>query len=135
MVTTLQEKAFALCCTGRHDPRTELPTIFFFWGYVKVKMYYPYMVKNLQDSRQRIQAVVQSITRELLQSVWAELENRLDICSANNGTRFENLYVKCIDIFLFCTFRFANITNSLMQFSSFCHSYSPRTFTSVFHHY
>lgn len=48
------------------------------------------MPQHLQDLKQRILEAVQSMNRETLQSMWTELEYRLDVCKVNNGTNFEH---------------------------------------------
>jgi hypothetical protein len=61
---------------------------FFFWGYVKnivyqVNNYYPQRLKA------RIRDVVATVTPNMLQATWNEVEYRLDICRATKGAHIE----------------------------------------------
>ncbi|KAJ4447807.1 hypothetical protein ANN_09815 [Periplaneta americana] len=57
------------------------PLDFFFWGYIK-DIVYKTVVADLEDLRRRIVAACATVTPEMLQNAWQELEYRLDICRA-----------------------------------------------------
>lgn len=64
------------------------PMDFYFWGHVKQYVYSEHIV-NIRHLKQRIQSGVALVTRDILRSVWRELEYRLDLCRANNGAHVE----------------------------------------------
>lgn len=64
------------------------PLDFFFWGYIK-NIVYKTPVVDLDDLRRRIIAACATVTPEMLQNTWQELEYRLDICRATRGAHIE----------------------------------------------
>ena len=64
------------------------PLDFFLWGHVK-NLVYQVKIQNLAHLKNRITDAINSITPDMLGRVWDELEYRLDICRATNGTHVE----------------------------------------------
>ena len=64
------------------------PLDFFLWGYVKDRVY-RVKIKDLTHLMTRITDVINSIRPEMLANVWRELEYRLDVCRATNGSHIE----------------------------------------------
>ena len=53
---------------------------FFLWGYVKNRVYVPPPPTTVDQLQERITAAVKSVTPDMLQRVWAELDYRIDVC-------------------------------------------------------
>jgi hypothetical protein len=68
-----------------------MPCDFFFWGYVKDKVFVPPLPQDLQQLRQQIRDVVDSIDQDLLARVWQELDYRVDVCRVTGGAHIEHL--------------------------------------------
>jgi hypothetical protein len=64
------------------------PLDFFLWGYVKDRVYAT-KVQNLVELKHRITAAVATITREMLEATWREVEFRLDLLRATGGAHIE----------------------------------------------
>jgi len=64
---------------------------FFLWGYIKDRVYVLPMPRDLPQLRQRIVEAVAAIDRQILQSVWQELDYRIDICRVTKGENIEHL--------------------------------------------
>jgi hypothetical protein len=67
------------------------PCDFYLWGFIKNRLYVPLLPADLPELRNRIEAVVATITQETLTKVWEELAYRLDVCRMTNGARIEHL--------------------------------------------
>ena len=66
-------------------------TLFFYvgeGGFVKVPVYWT-QICDLADLQQRIYAVVNNITQQMFRNTWVEVEYRLDISRATNGSHVE----------------------------------------------
>jgi hypothetical protein len=61
-----------------------MPLDFFLWGFVKDRIYAT-KVHDLQDLWAQIVEAVGTITLDMLQRTWAELDYRLDILCAINS--------------------------------------------------
>jgi hypothetical protein len=61
------------------------PLGFFFWGYVKDGVYST-RVPDLPTVRDRIRDVIASVTPDMLDRTWQEIENRLDIIRTTSGS-------------------------------------------------
>ncbi|KAG8268206.1 hypothetical protein J6590_033559, partial [Homalodisca vitripennis] len=62
---------------------------FFVWGYVK-NIVYSQKIRDLAHLKERIyEEAVSSVTRDMLHSVWAEIDHRLDVCRAIGGGHIE----------------------------------------------
>ena len=63
----------------------------FFWSYVKDKVFVPPQPVSILDLKSRITAAVGTITPDLLNRVWQELDYRLDVCHVTKGAHIEDL--------------------------------------------
>jgi hypothetical protein len=64
------------------------PLDLFLWGYVKDRIYAT-KVRDIRDLRARIVEAVGTVTPDMLQRTWAELDYRLDILRATNGAHVQ----------------------------------------------
>jgi len=60
------------------------PCDYFIWGYVKDKVFVPPQPVSIPDLKNRITAAVETITPDLLSTVWQELDYCLDVCRATS---------------------------------------------------
>lgn len=67
------------------------PLDFFCWGYVK-NIVYSENIRDLEHLRQRIVDAFQTITPDMLDRVWKEVDYRLDVCRATNGAHIETYW-------------------------------------------
>jgi hypothetical protein len=68
------------------------PCGFFLWGYVKDKVYVPPVPSSILELRVRIRTATETIAADMLQTVWNELDYRVDVCRITNGAHIEHLY-------------------------------------------
>jgi len=63
-----------VCC--KWPPRSPDLTVcdFFLWGYVKDRVYLPPLPATGDELQERITAAVKSVTPDMLQRVWSELD-------------------------------------------------------------
>ena len=61
---------------------------FFLWGYVKDQVYVPASIPELKV---RIRTAIETITADMLQTVWNELDYRVDVCRITKGAHIEHL--------------------------------------------
>ena len=80
------------------------PSDFFLWGYVKGLVFVPPLPANIEEMKQRITAALETVTKDMLQRVWHELEYRLDVCRVTGGAHFEHLRKSVIEPTNICTF-------------------------------
>ena len=64
------------------------PMDFFLWGYVK-NIVYAEKIRDLVHLRERITAALTTVTPEMIQRTWSEIDYRFDICRATNGAHIE----------------------------------------------
>ena len=64
------------------------PLDFFLWGYVKDRVYATQVAK-INQLRERIENVIATVTPEMLQRTWIELDHRLDILRVTGGAHVE----------------------------------------------
>ena len=64
------------------------PLDFFFWGYVKDKVY-QVKIRDLTHLVERVTSAIESIPQSMISKVWREVEYRLDVCRATNGGHIE----------------------------------------------
>jgi hypothetical protein len=64
------------------------PLLFFLWGYVK-NIVYQVKIHDLQNQKAHIRGAVATVTPNMLQATWNEVEYRLNICHATKGAHFE----------------------------------------------
>ena len=64
------------------------PLDFFLWGYIK-NIVYAEKIRNIQHLQERITSAIETVTRDMIQKTWQEIEFRLDVSRAANGARIE----------------------------------------------
>ena len=67
------------------------PCDFFLWGYVKVLVFVLPLPASIEEMKQRITAALETVTEDMLQPVWHELEYRLNVCRVTGGAHIEHL--------------------------------------------
>jgi len=67
------------------------PCDFFLWGYVKDQVYVPPLPANIPELKVRIKIATETITADTLQTVWNELDYRVDVCRITKGAHIEHL--------------------------------------------
>jgi hypothetical protein len=67
------------------------PCDFFLWDYVKDQVYAPPLPASIPELKVRIRTVIETITVDMLQTVWNELDCRVDVCRITNGAHIEHL--------------------------------------------
>nr|GBN78055.1 Organic cation transporter protein [Araneus ventricosus] len=73
-------------CPARSPDIT--PCDFFFWCFVKDKVYVPPLPRNLEDLRTRIGNAVNLVKPDMLKRGWEEIDYRLDIVRMTLGSHF-----------------------------------------------
>ena len=71
--------------------RSLTPCDYFLWCYVKDKVFVPPQPVSIPNLENRITAVMETITPDLLIRVWQELDYRLDVCRVTKSSRIEHL--------------------------------------------
>ena len=74
-----------------HDHPTFLRVIFFLWGYVKGLVFVLPLPANIVEMKERITAALETVTEDMLQRVWHELEYRLNVCRVTGSAHIEHL--------------------------------------------
>ena len=64
---------------------------FNFWGFVKDVMHVPPLLNNLHEMHQFISEAVNKVDKDILWTVWVELDYRWDSCRAVKGLHTEDL--------------------------------------------
>ena len=67
------------------------PCDFFQWGYVKDQVYVPPLPASIPELKVRITTAIETITADMLQTVWNELDYRDDVCRITKGAHIEHL--------------------------------------------
>jgi len=70
------------------NTKTLLAT-FSFWGHVKDRVYVPPLPSIVDELQERFTAAVKSVTPDMLQRVWSELDYRIDVCRVPRGWHTE----------------------------------------------
>jgi len=73
-----------------HSPDAT-PCDFLIWGYVKDQVYVPPLPASIPELRVRIRTAIETITPDMLQTVWNELDYRVDVCRITKGAYIEQL--------------------------------------------
>jgi len=60
-------------------------------GYVKDQVHVPPLPASIPELKVRIRTAIETITADMLQSVWNELDYRVDVCRITNGAHIEHL--------------------------------------------
>ena len=58
-------------------------SLHFLWGYIK-NIVYAEKIRNIQHLQDRITSAIETVTRDMIQKKWQEIEFRLDISGATN---------------------------------------------------
>jgi hypothetical protein len=61
----------------------------FLWGFVKDKVYFPYLLANIYDLRARFAGAVAEITPDMLRRTWEDIYYMWDICYATSEGHIE----------------------------------------------
>src|SRR5215469_14392144 len=61
----------------------------FLWGYVKDRVYVPPLPATVDELQERITAAVNSVTPNMLQRVWSELDYCIDVCRVTRRGHIE----------------------------------------------
>ena len=64
---------------------------FFLWIYVKDQVYVPPLPASIPELKVRIRTAIETITADMLQTVWNELDYRADVCRITKGAHIEHL--------------------------------------------
>jgi len=67
------------------------PCDFFLWDYVKDQVYVPPLPVSILELKGRIRTAIETITADMLQTVWNELDYRVDVCRITKGAHTEHL--------------------------------------------
>jgi len=67
------------------------PFNFFLWGYVTDQGYVPPLPASIPELKVRIRTAIETITVDMLQTVWNELDYRIDVCRITKGAHIEHL--------------------------------------------
>ena len=67
------------------------PCDFFLWGYVKDRVYVPLLPASIPELKVRIRTAIETITADMLQTVWNKLDYRVDVCRITKGAHIEHL--------------------------------------------
>jgi len=73
-----------------HSPDAT-PCDFFLWGYIKDQVYVRPLPASILELKVRIRTAIETITADMLQTVWNELDYRVDVCRITNGAHTEHL--------------------------------------------
>ena len=68
-----------------------IPCDFFLWGYVKDQVYVPPFLVSIPELNVRIGTAIETITADMLQTVWNELDYRVDVCRITKCAYIEHL--------------------------------------------
>ena len=85
------------------------PLDFYFWGYVKGKVYVPPLPQTIDELKIRFRAAFQTVTIAVLIKVWANMNRRLQQVIRTKGWHIENMR---FESFKCCIERFLLIQNS-----------------------
>ena len=64
------------------------PIDFFLWRYIK-NIVYAEKIRNIQHLQDRITSAIETVTRDMIQKTWQEIEFRLEVFRATNGAHIE----------------------------------------------
>ena len=78
---------------GHLEAQISLHLIFFLWGYIK-NIVYVEMIRNIQHLQERITSVIETVTWDMIQKTWQEVEICLDVSRATNGAHIEMYWGK-----------------------------------------
>jgi len=94
-VTDVLNERFTDAWIGRGGPipwppeaQISLHLIFFLWGYIK-NIVYAEKIRNIQHLQERITSAIETVTRDMIQKTWQEIEFGLNVCRATNGAHIK----------------------------------------------
>ena len=89
--TGLFEMIFGVLTTW--SPRSPDATLCdsFLWGCVKDQVYVPPLPASIPELKVRIRTATETITADMLQTIWNELDYRVDVCRITKGAHIEHL--------------------------------------------
>jgi len=73
---------------GHLEAQISLHLIFFLWGYIK-SIVYAEKIRNIQHMQERITSAIETVTQDMIQKTWQEIEFRLDVSRATNDAHIE----------------------------------------------
>ena len=73
---------------GHLEAQISFHLIFFLCGYIK-NIVYAEKIRNIQHLQERITSAIETVTRDMIQKTWQEIEYRLDVSRATNGGHIE----------------------------------------------
>jgi len=65
--------------------------IFFLRGYVNDQVYVPPLPASIAEMKVRIRTAIETITTDMLHTVWNEPDCRVDVCRITKGAHIEQL--------------------------------------------
>jgi len=68
------------------------PCDFFLWSYVKDQVFVPPLPASIPELKLRIRTAIETITADMLQTVWNELDFSVDVCRITKAAHIEHLY-------------------------------------------
>jgi hypothetical protein len=74
-----------------HRPPYVTACDFFLCGYVKDQVYVPPFPASIPELKVRIRTAIETITADMLQTVWNELDYHVDVCRITKGAHIEHL--------------------------------------------
>ena len=77
-------------CHTQYTPDAT-PCDFFLWDYVKDQVYVTPLPASIPELKVRIGTAIKSITADMLQTVWNELDYRVDVCRITKCSHIEHL--------------------------------------------
>ena len=60
-------------------------------SYVKDQVYVPLLPSSIPELNVRIRTAIETITADVLRTVWNELDCRVDVCRITKGAHIEHL--------------------------------------------
>ena len=73
---------------GHHDGQILPPLDFILWGYVKDKVF-PTPVPDITNLKARVTDAFATITEDMLEKTWREIDYQLDVLHATKGEHVE----------------------------------------------
>ena len=74
-----------------HNTQDATPYDFFLSSYVKDEVYVPPLPPSIPELKVRIRTAIETIIADMLQTVWKELEYRVDVCRITKDAHTEHL--------------------------------------------
>jgi len=73
---------------GHLEAQITVHLVFFLWGYIK-NIVYAEKIRNIHHLQERITSAIETVTRDMIQKTWQEIEFSLDVSRATNGAHIE----------------------------------------------